>query len=545
MREKRSLERGWVVTMATLVLVLGLMGCLPEPGVDPETREIETPTESLVQPEPSVVPTLDPGALTTYRNDEYGFSFRYPPEWDVTEGRSFISLGYGSINLVVGYRHVSEEPNICCREHLPQAELVDAGTVECAGEEITKALLQCGEKTKAVVYQGTEEIGVGDLRFLFYLEDFSVDYDLADISENVQLEVDRLIRSVEIFEVADGLAATTPTPTEPAETPEPTPVTPTPAQETPTPEPALAEAGPGSALVRSGPGPAYDVEGSLQPGEQAEITGRYINWWRIIYEGSPAWVYDDVVRTSNTEEVPVVRPEWTPEPDPETPTPAAATPDADTPTASTAVAEARPGGANVRSGPGLRFALEGFLDGGEHAEIIGRHGNWWQILYDGSPAWVYGGVVRVTGTEHVPVVETVPTPVPRSPAVIPTAAPPEAIDEERWIDVSLSEQRLRAYENDEVVRTSLVSTGLPHTPTPPGQFRIWIKLRYDDMSGPGYHYPNVPYVMYYYRGYGIHGTYWHDNFGQPMSAGCVNLPVEEAAWVYDFVDVGTLVNVRP
>ena len=47
------------------------------------------------------------------------------------------------------------------------------------------------------------------------------------------------------------------------------------------------------------------------------------------------------------------------------------------------------------------------------------------------------------------------------------------------------------------------------------------------MSGPGYYLPGVPYVMYFYQGYGLHGTYWHDNFGQPMSHGCVNLPTRK------------------
>jgi lipoprotein-anchoring transpeptidase ErfK/SrfK len=89
-----------------------------------------------------------------------------------------------------------------------------------------------------------------------------------------------------------------------------------------------------------------------------------------------------------------------------------------------------------------------------------------------------------------------------------------------------------------------VSTGLPSTPTPTGQFRIWIKLRYDDMSGPDYYLEDVPYVMYFYQGYGFHGTFWHTNFGHQMSHGCVNLPTEEAGWLFEFADIGTLVNVH-
>lgn len=117
-------------------------------------------------------------------------------------------------------------------------------------------------------------------------------------------------------------------------------------------------------------------------------------------------------------------------------------------------------------------------------------------------------------------------------------------DDVRWINVDLSEQRLTAYEGNTPVRTTLVSTGLPRTPTLVGQYRIYIKLLKTDMRGPGYHIRNVPFTMYYDRGYGIHGAYWHSNFGQRMSAGCINLPVEEAEWLFHWASVGTLVNIH-
>jgi LysM repeat protein len=116
--------------------------------------------------------------------------------------------------------------------------------------------------------------------------------------------------------------------------------------------------------------------------------------------------------------------------------------------------------------------------------------------------------------------------------------------EARWIDVDLSNQRLTAYEGDTAVRTTLVSTGLPGTPTPEGQYRIWIKLRYDDMAGADYYIEDVPYVMYFHEGYGLHGVTWHGNFGHPMSHGCVNLPTPEAEWLFNWADVGTLVSIR-
>ena len=57
--------------------------------------------------------------------------------------------------------------------------------------------------------------------------------------------------------------------------------------------------------------------------------------------------------------------------------------------------------------------------------------------------------------------------------------------------------------------------------------------------GTYYDLPNVPYVVYFYKGYAIHGTYWHNNFGHPMSHGCVNLSIENAKLIYNFMDYDT------
>ena len=115
---------------------------------------------------------------------------------------------------------------------------------------------------------------------------------------------------------------------------------------------------------------------------------------------------------------------------------------------------------------------------------------------------------------------------------------------ERWIDVDLTNQYVYAYEGDVVVNSFIVSTGTWRTPTVTGQYKIYVKYRSAKMSGPGYYLPNVPYIMYFYKGYGLHGTYWHNNFGTPMSHGCVNLRTDDAAWLYEWASVGTLVNVH-
>jgi lipoprotein-anchoring transpeptidase ErfK/SrfK len=120
----------------------------------------------------------------------------------------------------------------------------------------------------------------------------------------------------------------------------------------------------------------------------------------------------------------------------------------------------------------------------------------------------------------------------------------EAESAERWIDVDLSSQTVSAYRGHEPVRTFLSSTGTWRTPTITGQFSIYQKFETKDMRGPGYFLKDVPYTMFFHRSYGLHGTYWHDNFGTPMSHGCINLSTEDAAWLFEFASEGTLVNVR-
>ncbi len=114
----------------------------------------------------------------------------------------------------------------------------------------------------------------------------------------------------------------------------------------------------------------------------------------------------------------------------------------------------------------------------------------------------------------------------------------------RWIDVDLTNQRVYAYEGDVMVNSFVVSTGTWLTPTVTGKYKIYVKIRSGNMHGPGYFLPDVPYIMYFHNGYGLHGTYWHNNFGTPMSHGCVNLRTEEAGWLFNWASVGTVVNVH-
>jgi lipoprotein-anchoring transpeptidase ErfK/SrfK len=115
---------------------------------------------------------------------------------------------------------------------------------------------------------------------------------------------------------------------------------------------------------------------------------------------------------------------------------------------------------------------------------------------------------------------------------------------DHWVDVDLSAQTVFAMQGDQVARSFLVSTGRWPNVTITGVFRIYVMYRAADMSGDGYYLPKVPYVMYFHEGYGLHGTYWHNNFGTPMSHGCVNLRTTDAAWLYEYSSVGTYVSVH-
>jgi lipoprotein-anchoring transpeptidase ErfK/SrfK len=141
------------------------------------------------------------------------------------------------------------------------------------------------------------------------------------------------------------------------------------------------------------------------------------------------------------------------------------------------------------------------------------------------------------------------TPVPTSPTpdenTAPTPKPdPPVGNGVRWIEVNLTEQRVYAWEGDVLINSFVVSTGTWATPTVVGTFQIWNKTRIQTMSGPGYSLPNVPWVMYFYKDYGFHGTYWHNNFGTPMSHGCVNLTIPDSEWLYNWASYGTTVKVH-
>lgn len=129
----------------------------------------------------------------------------------------------------------------------------------------------------------------------------------------------------------------------------------------------------------------------------------------------------------------------------------------------------------------------------------------------------------------------------------------QATGGEKHIYVDLAKQMLYAYEGKKLALSFPVSTGR-WSPTPTGDFKIWVKLRYTRMTGGEgadfYDLPNVPYVMFFSndevpasRGFGLHGAYWHNNFGHTMSHGCVNIKTENAEKLFYWANPPTSGNL--
>jgi lipoprotein-anchoring transpeptidase ErfK/SrfK len=116
--------------------------------------------------------------------------------------------------------------------------------------------------------------------------------------------------------------------------------------------------------------------------------------------------------------------------------------------------------------------------------------------------------------------------------------------DEHWVAVNLREQTAVAYLGDKPVYAALVATGLSGTPTVQGVFRTWWRLMWRKMAGGSaatggyYNLEEVPWTLYFYSGYALHGAYWHDAFGRPRSHGCVNLSLYDSWWIFKWSEPG-------
>ena len=133
------------------------------------------------------------------------------------------------------------------------------------------------------------------------------------------------------------------------------------------------------------------------------------------------------------------------------------------------------------------------------------------------------------------VVDTNITTDPATSGTPRTQIPPKPPPKQKWVVVDISEQRIYFYEDGKIVRSNLVSTGMPGTPTNLGTQYVWLRVYNETMSGPGYYLENVYFTQYFNsEGEALHYAWWHNNFGRPMSHGCVNMDwsTSKFAWYW-------------
>jgi hypothetical protein len=138
-----------------------------------------------------------------------------------------------------------------------------------------------------------------------------------------------------------------------------------------------------------------------------------------------------------------------------------------------------------------------------------------------------------------------------NPIPLETLTPisPDIEVQHKRIEVNLTTQTLTAFEHGNQIFHTTISSGLPNGPrgadglstkTPQGEFRIQDKMPAKHMGdgnlfadADGYELPGVPWTCFFTaQGHAFHGTYWHENYGVPMSHGCVNMRTEEAKWLF-------------
>ncbi len=204
---------------------------------------------------------------------------------------------------------------------------------------------------------------------------------------------------------------------------------------------------------------------------------------------------------------------------------------------------------NVRAGPGTGFPVLYQLRNGVvlkiEGSVIAEGGRWYRIVFD---EWIrYPERIKGDWYVHADYVEVL-----KDVGVEELRANASATTSKKII-VSRGEQKLYAYEDDNLVYEIPISTGIALTPTPRGVFTVFRKTPTRYMQGPlpnlvqqkYYDLPGVPWNLYFTEGGAvIHGAYWHNSFGSAYSHGCVNVPLEHARALYVWASLGTTVVVR-
>ena len=179
-----------------------------------------------------------------------------------------------------------------------------------------------------------------------------------------------------------------------------------------------------------------------------------------------------------------------------------------------------------------------------------RKGEWLPLyrLYYDSLHWITGVWVDISGQEWYQLVDEWLKIVYHVPAAHVHSIPdtewkplsPDIPGDDKSIEVSLEDQTVTAFEAGHAVFSAQVATGKRYMETPKGEFTINRKLPSKHMGNGAltnrigaFELPGVPWVCFFHtNGVSFHGTYWHDNFGTPMSQGCVNMRCKDALWLF-------------
>jgi hypothetical protein len=125
------------------------------------------------------------------------------------------------------------------------------------------------------------------------------------------------------------------------------------------------------------------------------------------------------------------------------------------------------------------------------------------------------------------------------------STPPEGVTNGRWIEINLYDQTLSVYEQNRMVFSALIASGINQMATRPGLFQISKKVAAENMTGSFeadrsdyYYLESVPWTMYFDGARALHGVYWRTSFGRQVSHGCVNMTVADSRWLYDWAKQG-------
>ena len=161
------------------------------PGAEPTATAEPAPTAEpepavTAEPMPTTEPTapsaaIDTGEWLLFEHPDYGFSFSYPPDWNLEEDLRPQSTSYrhaywlrpqaGSKDvLTIGFRRADEGDVGIQRTGVGAGDLQTRGAVDFLGQPLQRVLLIFEEKTMGVLYEGGAEITRGDMRFTLGLD---------------------------------------------------------------------------------------------------------------------------------------------------------------------------------------------------------------------------------------------------------------------------------------------------------------------------------------------------------------------------------------